>query len=194
MKIERREEGRKPAVETRCEAEGILQVDGHRVPVCSSDCPAASPGRCTRRCPEIPRVMSTDPDRHPIEPRIAPLAFELKRLGVFHPCWSCEGHNNNQGHLWKVPRVWFYCASVVHVRILADAVRQLYSERELKAPWRVALTVSTQDNPDTAFSLEPDIDNLEIGLAALQSDVETLAEQLYAMVAGEARRLSLSVK
>ena len=193
MKIEQRDDGRKPANETRREAHDMLRVDGDRVPVCSPDCPAASRARCSRRCPDIPRVMSSDPDRHPLEPGIAPLAFELKRLGVFDPCWSCEGHNDNQGKLWKVPRVWFYCASVVHVRVLADAMRQLHADRKTNAPWRVALTVSTQNNPDTAFSLEPDIDGRHVGLPALRRDVETIATHLRGLVLTEARRLSQAV-
>jgi len=58
--------------------------------------------------------MTTDAN-FPIESGIAPLVFELKRLGVFEPCWSCEGHNDPGGNLWKIPRVWFYCDSVVQV-------------------------------------------------------------------------------
>ena len=194
MKIEQRRDGGKPAKETRAEAGDILSFDLDRVPVCSPDCPEARPGRCTRRCPDIPRALSSDPERHPVEARIAPLVFELKRLGVFDPCWSCEGHNDPQGKLWKIPRVWFYCASVVHVRVLADAVRQMYGERKLNAPWRVALTLSTKENPDTAFSLEPDVESLKIGLAALHVDVETLAEQLQHVVHLEARQLAKSVE
>lgn len=194
MEIERRDEGRKPAAEARDEASDMLRVDVDRVPVCVPDCPAAGLGSCTRACPDIPKVMSTDPERYPLEARIAPLAFELKRLGVYHPCWSCEGHNNNLGKLWKLPRVWFYCGSVVHVRLLADAMRKLFAERKLCARWRVALTVSTQDNPDTAFSLEPDVDGLEIGLPALQRDIDTIAEHLRDIVHAGARSLSRNVE
>ncbi len=193
MRIEQRDTDRRPAAETRGDAAAVLQADINRIPVCAADCPDAQPGQCSRRCPKIPEVLSTDPDRHPIEPRIAPLTFELKRLGVFHPCWSCEGHNDPQGRLWKVPRVWFYCNSVVHVRVLSDAVRHLHTQRRLIAPWRVTLTHTTPDNPDTAFSLEPDIDNRDVGLVALQKDVDTLAEQLQHTVHIEARSLSQSV-
>ena len=38
-------------------------------------------------------MLSSDPERYPIEPGIVPLVFALRGLRVFEPCWSCEGHD-----------------------------------------------------------------------------------------------------
>jgi hypothetical protein len=190
MKIERRKDGCGRAARIREELGAILRVDPQAVPVCAPDCPNAGPGRCSRHCPDIPRVLSSDPDKHPIEGRIAPLVYELKRLGVFHPCWSCEGHNGPDGGLWKIPRLWFYCESVVHLRVLADALDELHLNQRLSAPWRVVLTFSDDDNADTTFSLEPSLEATPAPLAALQRDIETIAEHLRDAVFDEARKLS----
>ena len=110
-------------------------------------------------------------------PLVAPLGFELKKLGVFHPCWSCEGHTNGAGHLWKIPRIWFYADSVVHIRALADAVDRLAHARQLFAPWRVVLTHSDGANPDTTFSLEPEAP-ADAALDDLQADLRVMADEL----------------
>lgn len=190
MKIERRNDGRARARQLREELTRILRSDSEGAPVCAPDCPSASPGRCSRRCPDIPVIMSSDPVNHPLEGRIAPLAYELKRLEAFHPCWSCEGHNGPDGTLWKIPRVWFYCESVVHLRVLADAVKELHLTEALSVPWRVVLTFSDEDNSDTTFSLEPDLDDERPPLPTLQRDIDTIAEHLRELAFTEARKLS----
>lgn len=148
-------------------------------PVCACDCPDYDPAvGCHRFCQAAPLRLSSDPTS-PLEPQIAPLTFELKRLGVFHPCWSCEGHNDEAGQLWKLPRVWFYANSVVHIRALGEAIDRLYLEKRIKARWHVVLTYSDADNPDTTFSLEPE-PAAGVQLSALQADARTIAENLDA--------------
>jgi hypothetical protein len=147
-------------------------------PVCCCGCPDYDPATgCHRFCPAAPLRLSSDPSS-PVEPLIAPLTFELKRLGVFHPCWSCEGHNDTTGRLWKLPRVWFYANSVVHIRALGEALDRLLTEQRVKARWRVVLTHSDSDNPDTTFSLEPELSGGQV-LAELQTDARAIAEGLY---------------
>jgi len=137
--------------------------------------------------------LTTDP-AFPVEALIAPLAFELKRLGVFHPCWSCEGHNDHSGDLWKVPRVWFYCDSVVHVRLLSDVVKELEIGEQLSGPWQVRLTFSDLDNPATAFSLEPEISPGAVpSLESLQEDVKVLTQCMAPQFARRAWILSEAV-
>jgi len=55
-------------------------------PLCVEACPdySASSG-CHRDCEKAPLRLSSDPDAFPLEPLIAPLVFELKKLGVFYP-------------------------------------------------------------------------------------------------------------
>lgn len=146
-------------------------------PVCCSDCADYTAAtRCHRYCPAAPCRLSSEGDRSPVEPLVAPLVFELKKLGVFHPCWSCEGHADKAGRLQKIPRVWFYADSVVHVRALAEALNKLVAGR-LSARWQVVLTHSDAVNPDTTFSLQPELDP-ENSLNALHSDLRVLADEL----------------
>ena len=110
---------------------------------------------CSPQCAEAPRALSSDPDRYPIEPAVLPLVFEMKRIGLFEPCWSCEGHLGTDGALWKLPRVWFYCDSMAHLRLLADLLDALEFSHRLAVRWQVVVTFSNADNPHTTFSLEP---------------------------------------
>lgn len=158
-------------------------------PVCACDCPDYDPAvGCQRFCQAAPLRLSSDP-LSPLEPLIAPLTFELKRLGVFHPCWSCEGHNDQAGQLWKLPRVWFYANSVVHIRALGEALDRLFMEKRVSARWRVVLTYSDGDNPDTTFSLEPEPTGDGQRLADLQADARAIAEGLEAHFWGACERL-----
>jgi hypothetical protein len=147
-------------------------------PVCCASCPdyKASAG-CHRDCAAAPLRLSSDGERSPVEPRVAPLVFELKRLGVFYPCWSCEGHTNAAGQVRKIPRIWFYSDSVVHTRALAEAVERLHAMRRLSAHWHLVLTYSETGNPDTTFSLEPEA-AAEQPLSNLQGDLRVMADEL----------------
>lgn len=144
-------------------------------PVCTSSCPSynASVG-CDRMCSHAPAFLSSEPETYPIDKLVAPLVFEIKKLGVFEPCWSCEGHNDTTGKLWKIPRVWFYSTSVVHVRALASAVTQLYAKHGLNTTWVVEIVHSDNDNPDTTFSLHPKLEAKDLNIYQLQSDLKTI--------------------
>lgn len=133
-------------------------------------------------------MLSSEAD-YPLEPKIAPVVFELKRLGVFYPCWSCEGHDGPDGKLWKLPRVWFYAQSVVHVRLLADSMTELHLGGKLKLPWEVVLMVSDRDNTDTSFSLQPNLQDKEATLRDLHQDLENIATHLRQMVVTRAEKL-----
>jgi hypothetical protein len=177
----------------RAELEEVLCSGCAGKPVCGSGCQRPPPYDCSRHCPDIPRALSCDPDNYPLEPRIAPLVFEFKRLDVFEPCWSCEGHSHADGTLWKVPRVWFYCRSVIHVRVLADGIKELHLTGLLRVRWHIVVTFSDPDNADTTFSLEPCLDETPPALDALQGDIDTIAEHLRGQVFEEARKLSEGV-
>lgn len=149
-------------------------------PVCCPNCPDHGPlTRCRRFCPAAPRRLSSEGERGPVEPLVAPLVFELKKLGVFYPCWSCEGHEDQNGHLRNIPRVWFYADSVVHIRGLAEAINGLRNAGRLAARWQIVLTHSDADNPDTTFSLEPE-PATEGSLPSLQNDLRVMSEELGA--------------
>ena len=114
----------------------------------------------------------------------------LSRPLTARPFRSCAGLGGADGALWKIPRIWFYGRSVVHLRVLADAFEERHLDRRLSVPWRVVLTFSDGDNADTTFSREPG--SLAPGPlhAALQRDIETVAGHLRDVAFDEARKLS----
>lgn len=190
MKIDQR--ARPPSARSvlRAEIARARQMGPVPEPVCTSDCPDYdSRASCHRTCVFAPARLSSEPETYPLEPLITPLVFELKKLGVFHPCWSCEGHTDNSGKVWKYPGVWFYSDSVVHVRALANAIDAMNTTLKLSARWNIAVTFSDPDNPDTTFSLEPTNVDQDASLRTLQSDVSALAENLERSYWGECARL-----
>ncbi len=70
----------------------------------------------------------------------------LSRPLTARPFRSRAGLGGTDGSLWKIPRVWFYGRSAVHLRVLADALEELHLDRRLSVPWRVVLTFSDGDN------------------------------------------------
>jgi hypothetical protein len=145
---------------------------------------------CAPDCPEASKTLSSDPENHPVEPAIMPLVFELKRLAVFEPCWSCEGHNDNSGKLWKVPTVWFYCASPLQLRLLNDAIKSLELGGVLKTRWQVSVTHSDPENPETTYALMPAAPLPEgITLGELQADVPAIANALHETLRDQASHL-----
>lgn len=131
---------------------------------------------CHSQCPEAPARLSSDPEHFPIEAGIAPLVFEMKRDGECTPCWSCEGHTQLDGSLWKIPRVWFYCPSMVHLRLIGRSVHALSTAGKIHAPWQVVVTHSDPGNIDTTFSLEPALlPATSVSLNDLQADVLVIA-------------------
>ena len=189
MRIGRRGQIGADPKELRTELDEILKFEERPGSVCGAACRKPDPRNCSRNCLDIPQVLSSDPEKHPLETRVAPLVYEMKRLGVFEPCWSCEGHNKPDGSFWKRPQVWFYAHSIVHLRVLADAIKEIHLHEKLSVPWKIAVTFSDKDNADTTFSLRPRIDRDEITLASLQSDVNAIAPALHAQVHAEALKL-----
>jgi hypothetical protein len=142
---------------------------------------------CAPDCPRAPAALSSDP-AFPIEPGVAPLVYEMKRTGVFEPCYSCEGHPAPDGAVWKRPTVWFYCESQAPLRLLADGLGKMRYAGALKTPWRVGVTFSDRDNIETTFAIEPDPSEA-VTLCSLQEDVKAIARSFSWILADEARAL-----
>ena len=166
--------------------------------ICGSHCTARCPQcgsttclcRCGPECADAARALSAEPDRYPIEPGILPLVFAMKRSGIFDPCWSCEGHSGIDGAFWKAPMVWFYCRSMLYLRLLGDGVNRMKGLGGLKASWQVAVTYSDPGNPDTAFSLQPVPSECPgLPLPDLQRDAREIARMLEPMMDDRARAL-----
>ncbi len=171
------------------------QIEGR---ICSVNCTitctecgaSACQCMCSANCPDMPSVLSSDPDRHPIEPAVAHPVFAMKQIAAFQTCWSCEGHLGLDGKIWKIPRVWFYCESMVAVRLLTDGLNSNALTEKLHASWRIAVTFSEPDNVETTFSLEP-VQPLDeaVNLPALQEDLSTIADTLSTLMIHQAYRL-----
>jgi hypothetical protein len=198
MRIERRKRSLDRVRQLGSEIAEATSATGIEGRVCRESCTIKCPQcgsmtcqcMCSAHCPGAPQALSVDPEQHPIEAAIMPLVFEMKRLGMFQPCWSCEGHLRPDGSLWKLPRVWFYCNSMVHLRLLSDGLNRIENAAGLSTPWRIVVTFSDPDNPETTFSLEPALSHGgEISLSALQRDAAEIARSLQAIMPKEARTL-----
>lgn len=155
---------------------------------CIETCPRTGERRCSPDCPETLRALSSEPATQPLEPAIAPLVYQIKKLGVFQPFWSCEGHYGPDGKPWKMPRVWFYSDSAVHVRVLAECLHELRGHGRLACAWQVALTYCEPENTGAAFALEP-APGESPTLAELQADARRIALALPAAMDDLLRRL-----
>ena len=69
--------------------------DARPCPGCTIRCPKCGSHSCTCNCTSAcdvaPRMMSSDPDDHPVESGIVPLVYAFYSLRLTPPCWSCEG-------------------------------------------------------------------------------------------------------
>ena len=186
--------------ERRLKHEIARAADMHPVAgrVCGSHCTLScfSCGRgdcgcaCSPDCVRASSELSADAGKYPIEPAVLPLVFEMKRLEIFTPCWSCEGHPHPDGSLWKLPSVWFYCESLVHVRLLAAGVAEMKLAGRLAARWNVSVTYSDPDNPDTTFALEPVVaPDAPATLMQMRADLGAIARALKSLMSKGALKL-----
>lgn len=135
--------------------------------------------QCGMDCASAPRQMSIEPDRYPVEEKIAALVFELNCLRLCPPYWSCEGHVDTQGELLRTPQVWFHSSSLVYPRLIAELLGQLWMGRKLANRWNLSVAFSGVDELGAGFSIEPVADwDAKPDLAALQNDAYVIAENL----------------
>lgn len=162
-------------------------------PVCGNHCNKYKEIGCHRYCSDAPTMLSSELDKYPLEEKITPLVFELKRIGFFTPCWSCEGHLDQNGKLWKIPRVWFYVSSLAHVRVLVEAIKNMGLDKKLITEWEIKLIPSEENNLDTRFSLQPVVGEGDFSLEEIQKDIDTIAENIYDDVSQQAKKLVTSL-
>lgn len=187
MKIDRRtlDQGRTEALRRRIEP--LLKGSAGAPAPCVPTCPLDRPRDCSRHCPNIPQALSSDPENYPIENGIAPLVFEVNRLGVFDTCWSCEGHNGSDGKLWKTPKVWFRAESQVHLGLLGQCLHDLRITGAVKAVWQVTLVSVDDQDVETLFCMEPRIEERAPQLSDLQADAQAIAARLPDLMVKQAR-------
>ena len=140
---------------------------------------------CAPDCPNVPAMLTSDPERYRLEPRVTPLVYALTCLRVVETCWSCEGHADEAGKVIKSPQVWFYAEDPVYPMLIAQHAQDLHVRKRLRRPWRVdVLPYSACDC--TTFALRP-VSIHGAGLRELQDDLDRLAENLVDSVRRLAR-------
>ncbi len=136
--------------------------------------------QCSTKCPDAPRMLSSDPESFPIESGIVPLVYVLADTGVIQTVWSCEGHLQPSGaELWKSPQVWFCADDAVAAQLLSVAIFDL-RERLHCADWLLRL-VPIERGLTSVYAVEPRIETGHDGaptLELLREDVQTIAERL----------------
>lgn len=122
--------------------------------------------------------MSSDGERFPIEPGIAPLVYALNLLAACETCWSCAGHMDDNGHLTRHPRVVFYLRSPIVCSVLADYLSDLHFKKNLNYKWQVVVT-PMGNKLDVSYTIQPNLEDQEFPkLALLHNDIQTIAGEL----------------
>lgn len=142
---------------------------------CSKRSPDCCCG-CSANCPNVPAMLTSDPERFRLEPRVTPLVYALTALRVVETCWSCEGHLDDHGDIDKTPQVWFYAEDPVYPMLIAQHAHDLLVGRKLSRAWCVnVMPFSACDV--TTFCLRP-VTIRGASLTDLQGDMDHLAQNL----------------
>ena len=155
----------------------IAQPSAAVSPPCSG-CKQHVPASCSSRCAQAPESLSIEPVNYPIEFKVVPLVYELAATRLMQPCWSCEGHLDPGGNLWKIPQVSFYSSSPIYPQLLLKHIYALEMRKQLAYSWHVVLSDYGQ-TWETTYTLEPNLNrDHTVHLGNLQSDLDTLADNL----------------
>jgi len=156
----------------------LSQPGAHLVPPCQHCCRHIAVS-CNARCIAAPRALSSDPDNYPLEPKVVPLVYELRKTRVMQPCWSCEGHFDSDGNLWKYPQVSFYAAASVYAMLLVNHFTLLKYKKLLNYDWQVVVSSFGQACSSTTYTIEPRLfPTSDQHLGAMQADLLCIAENL----------------
>ena len=165
--------------------------DARPCPGCTLTCPTCGSKscvcNCSFTCDDAPRMLSSDPDDFAIEAGIVALVYAVNSLRLTPPCWSCEGHYNKSGDLYKLPRVWFYARSMAYPDLISDVLSDLAIAHRLSLAWQVCV-VSWSDSLDVTFAIEPRFDPArqpELGM--LRHDATVIADSLMADIKAKSR-------
>ncbi len=159
---------------------------------------------CSADCPHAAKMLSSDPERYPLEAGTVALVYEINALRVMQPYWSCEGHQNSDGQLVKLPTVMFYAQSPAYVDLLVQHLHALKFRRALNHDWQfVCLGIAANGHGCSSYALEPrGICDHMLGshspakwtlLTQLQADLRVMAacfkEHIYAIARQELAKL-----
>lgn len=142
------------------------------------NCDNHIPADCSVKCSDAPAALSSDPMNHPLESKVVPLVFELTSTRLMQPCWSCEGHFNNENELWKLPQISFYSRSPVYPQLVVRHIQDLKVQKKLAYEWHVVLSDFGQ-SWNMSYSIEPRLNDVkEPRLGMLQQDLQSISEDM----------------
>ena len=150
-------------------------------PTChqSKQQPVNSAQDCSASCRYTKYQLSSEPQKYPIEDAILPLVYAFYTLRLLTPCWSCEGHNDHRGDIFKIPKLWFYSSHDFYPKLIAQWVSTHKGEGKLNNHWGVRILPFSQTDFATTYSLEPlDVNIQQTQLSSLQQDVKTIAANI----------------
>jgi hypothetical protein len=138
---------------------------------------------CSAKCPKSAGNISSDAVLYPIESGIMPLVYCFNSMNICQTCWSCEGHNDNNGHLAKLPQIWFYSDSFMLLRVIDDCLSLLSAKSLLIVSWQLSTTYTAKSSQQNTFVIKPDLNLVNgIDLAALHKDIVVIAEHFPEMI------------
>lgn len=175
---------------SRAELELLLCQPGpQQVPPCQN-CREHIVAQCNARCANAPSALSSDPERYPVEAKVVPLVYELRKTRVLQPCWSCEGHMGVDGKLWKYPQVSFYSATPLYAVLLVNYLTLLKHRKKLNHDWIIVISGFGQKHSGITYTIEPRLgSDTTPHLGRLHCDLITIAENLDLHIKQEARKM-----
>lgn len=146
-------------------------------------------GGCSPECEHAAYALSEDPNRYPIEAHVLPLVFELTSIRLVKTCWSCEGHLDINGELWKLPQVSFYADKPIYSQLLCNYLARLYWRKKLHYPWEVVLT-NFGRSWDISYTIKCDLSRIQKpDIKLMQEDLVEMANDLAKNIKMDARTL-----
>ncbi|MEW6989683.1 hypothetical protein AADZ91_03250 [Colwelliaceae bacterium 6441] len=148
-----------------------------------------STAHCSIDCAEAGRKMSSDPNKFPIEEHVVPIVYAIYTLRLLMPCWSCEGHENDNDELIKVPKIWFYSVSPFYAKLIAQSLSTIKYKNKLHFEWSIKVLPFSQSMFTLTYSMEPEISTKEtFVLKNLHHDMRVIGENLRENVLHEAKK------
>lgn len=138
---------------------------------------------CSQPCQQAARLLSSEPERYPIEPKVLPLVFAFTKLAFVQPCWSCEGHNKPSGELWKLPQLWFYSYYPIYVDLLNTFIEEMRQAELMFAQWNSSVIAYGEKDCHT-YVLQPLVTDTGLTLTELQHDIEVMGRCCEAGMTG----------
>ena len=162
---------------------------------CTKPCPCPKRSQtcccgCEVECSEIPRALSSEPDRYPIESKIIPLVFAVAELREIVPCWSCEGHVRHDGDWVREPQVWFYSNRTVYPDLMTRHFSKMHAAKAVGHLWEIVVSAFSA-SATTTFTIRPVLkQQLSAGdeLAELWREIPVLAKDLRESVLDQAAK------